>query len=384
MTTTTPRPQACPGCQRHGRGRNRPGRLLPPHLHRRGPPAVLPRRPGDPPRRVRLQPARLGTGQDLPDRFSGAYAERPALIERSATPASPLRHPPRLPRRPLRPFPQSPRRPPRRTRHDRRRVPLRHRTHRHLDPDRPDAHAAPRGVRRVRTGHDHRPRRRRHGRKAARAAGPAAPSPTGCASTTTTTSPSIRPSSPSSKDLHPLRPPTSRCATIATELNDNGHRTRTGRRCTAKVVLGILRNRGYLGEISFRDVATNPIKHSSTPSSSTRPRPSSLNAAKATTAASPTNTPTTSSPDSSPACAANATTSASPHAPGHRYRYYTCWTANATAKPLHRRPHPRRRPRRRRLRRPRRPLHRPRTTRTSHGVPRAFRTVHPLGWLWKG
>jgi len=43
-------------------------------------------------------------------------------------------------------------------------------------------------------------------------------------------------------------------ATIATELNDDGHRTRTGRRWSAKVVLGIVRNRGYLGEISFRDV----------------------------------------------------------------------------------------------------------------------------------
>jgi site-specific DNA recombinase len=43
-------------------------------------------------------------------------------------------------------------------------------------------------------------------------------------------------------------------ATIANELNDDGHRTRTGRRWSAKVVLGILRNRGYLGEVSFRDV----------------------------------------------------------------------------------------------------------------------------------
>ncbi|MGH8994418.1 MAG: recombinase family protein, partial [Acidimicrobiales bacterium] len=42
--------------------------------------------------------------------------------------------------------------------------------------------------------------------------------------------------------------------TIATELNDDGLRTRTGRRWSAKVVLGIIRNRGYLGEISFRDV----------------------------------------------------------------------------------------------------------------------------------
>ncbi len=46
--------------------------------------------------------------------------------------------------------------------------------------------------------------------------------------------------------------------TIATELNNDGHRTRTGRRCCAKVVLGILRNRGYLGEVSFRDVRHEP------------------------------------------------------------------------------------------------------------------------------
>jgi len=42
--------------------------------------------------------------------------------------------------------------------------------------------------------------------------------------------------------------------TIAAELNNDGHRTRTGRRWSAKVVLGIVRNRGYLGEVSFRDV----------------------------------------------------------------------------------------------------------------------------------
>ncbi len=42
--------------------------------------------------------------------------------------------------------------------------------------------------------------------------------------------------------------------TIATELNDDGLRTRTGKRWSGKVVLGILRNRGYLGEISFRDI----------------------------------------------------------------------------------------------------------------------------------
>ena len=46
--------------------------------------------------------------------------------------------------------------------------------------------------------------------------------------------------------------------TIATELNNDGHRTRAGRRFSAKVVLGILRNRGYLGEVSFRDVRHQP------------------------------------------------------------------------------------------------------------------------------
>jgi site-specific DNA recombinase len=46
--------------------------------------------------------------------------------------------------------------------------------------------------------------------------------------------------------------------TIATELNDEGLRTRSGRRWSAKVILGILRNRGYLGEVSFRDVVHQP------------------------------------------------------------------------------------------------------------------------------
>ena len=43
-------------------------------------------------------------------------------------------------------------------------------------------------------------------------------------------------------------------ATIATELNADELRTRKGRRFSPQVVLGILRNRGYLGEVSFRDV----------------------------------------------------------------------------------------------------------------------------------
>jgi site-specific DNA recombinase len=43
-------------------------------------------------------------------------------------------------------------------------------------------------------------------------------------------------------------------ATIAAELNADELRTRKGRRFSPQVVLGILRNRGYLGEVSFRDV----------------------------------------------------------------------------------------------------------------------------------
>jgi site-specific DNA recombinase len=50
--------------------------------------------------------------------------------------------------------------------------------------------------------------------------------------------------------------------TIAAELNEDGLRTRTGKPWSAKVIVGILRNRGYLGEVSFRDVvyqADEPI-----------------------------------------------------------------------------------------------------------------------------
>jgi site-specific DNA recombinase len=39
---------------------------------------------------------------------------------------------------------------------------------------------------------------------------------------------------------------------IATELNEDGHRTRNGRLWSAKAVLDILRNRTYLGEVYFR------------------------------------------------------------------------------------------------------------------------------------
>ena len=46
--------------------------------------------------------------------------------------------------------------------------------------------------------------------------------------------------------------------TIANELNEDGLRTRTGRLWSGKVVLGILRNRCYLGEVSFRDVVHRP------------------------------------------------------------------------------------------------------------------------------
>ncbi|MGH9076449.1 MAG: recombinase family protein [Acidimicrobiales bacterium] len=43
-------------------------------------------------------------------------------------------------------------------------------------------------------------------------------------------------------------------ATIAAELNADEVPTRTGRRFSSQAVLCILRNRGYLGEVSFRDV----------------------------------------------------------------------------------------------------------------------------------
>lgn len=39
---------------------------------------------------------------------------------------------------------------------------------------------------------------------------------------------------------------------IATTLNEHGHRTRSGRPFSRQVVLGILRNRSYLGEVTFR------------------------------------------------------------------------------------------------------------------------------------
>ena len=47
-------------------------------------------------------------------------------------------------------------------------------------------------------------------------------------------------------------------ATIAAELNADGHHTRSGRPFSAKVILDILRNRSYLGEVSFRDVCHQP------------------------------------------------------------------------------------------------------------------------------
>lgn len=40
--------------------------------------------------------------------------------------------------------------------------------------------------------------------------------------------------------------------TLAAELNENGHRTRWGRPWSAKVILDMVRNRSYLGEIYFR------------------------------------------------------------------------------------------------------------------------------------
>ncbi len=47
-------------------------------------------------------------------------------------------------------------------------------------------------------------------------------------------------------------------ATIAAELNTDACRTRSGRRWSAQAVLFILRNRSYLGEVTFRDVCHQP------------------------------------------------------------------------------------------------------------------------------
>ena len=47
-------------------------------------------------------------------------------------------------------------------------------------------------------------------------------------------------------------------ATIASELNADACRTRSGRRWSAQAVLFILRNRSYLGEVTFRDVCHQP------------------------------------------------------------------------------------------------------------------------------
>ncbi len=47
-------------------------------------------------------------------------------------------------------------------------------------------------------------------------------------------------------------------ATIAAELNADACRTRSGRRWSPKAVLFILRNRSYLGEVTFRDVCHQP------------------------------------------------------------------------------------------------------------------------------
>ena len=49
-------------------------------------------------------------------------------------------------------------------------------------------------------------------------------------------------------------------ATIAAELNADACRTRSGRRWSPQAVLFILRNRSYLGEVTFRDVCHQPDK----------------------------------------------------------------------------------------------------------------------------
>lgn len=122
-----------------------------------------PRKPASPP----SSPATgLGTGQTYTDQFSGAYAERSALQQAlrdarlglydtlcssTRSIASPGRS-----RCSSGSWKNSTRSAS---------FPLSHRTDRHLYGDRTNAHPAPRSLRRVRTGHDHRPCRRRHGAK---------------------------------------------------------------------------------------------------------------------------------------------------------------------------------------------------------------------------
>jgi site-specific DNA recombinase len=115
--------------------------------------------------------------------------------------------------------------------------------------------------------------------------------------------------------------------TIATELNNDGHRTRTGRRFSAKVVLGILRNRGYLGEVSFRDVRHQPDQALIDPALFEKAQ-----ALLAERGESYDRRFTDKHPDylltgliTCGNCHRRYVGSAA-HGKGHRYRYYACWT----------------------------------------------------------
>jgi site-specific DNA recombinase len=115
--------------------------------------------------------------------------------------------------------------------------------------------------------------------------------------------------------------------TIATELNNDGHRTRTGRRFSAKVVFGILRNRGYLGEVSFRDVRHQPEEALINPAMFDKAQ-----ALLAERGESYDRRFTDKHPDylltgliTCGRCQRNYVGSAA-RGKGHRYRYYTCWT----------------------------------------------------------
>ena len=164
--------------------------------------------------------------------------------------------------------------------------------------------------------------------------------------------------------------------TIATELNNDGHRTRTGRRFSAKVVLGILRNRGYLGEVSFRDVRPptrrrphrpRPLRQG--PSPPRRARRRLRPALHRQTPRLPTHRPHH--------LRALPTQLRRHRRPRQRPPLPLLHLLDPPAlrqRRLHRRTHPRRRPRSRRVRGTRRPLHRPRPHRTSH---RHQSTRHP-------
>ena len=101
-------------------------------------------------------------------------------------------------------------------------------------------------------------------------------------------------------------------ATIAAELNADACRTRSGRRWSPQAVLFILRNRSYLGDVTFRDVCHQPDESLIDPvlfeKAQVRLAERGESYDRRMTAAHPDYP----SPGSSPALDADATTSASP------------------------------------------------------------------------